>query len=75
MTFYSSSIPTPKAMAIMLITKAIRLINKALLSVSPERVMSMRAVLVSHNDRLMMAPRYLRMGFTVSLSLSGEDYH
>jgi hypothetical protein len=65
----------PKPMAMMLITKAITLMNKALLSVSPDKVMSMSAVLVSHKDRLMMAPRYLRMGFTLSLSSIWDRNH
>ena len=53
----------------MLINRATTLMTIALLNVSPERVMSIRPVLVSHNDRLMMAPKYLRIGITLPLSL------
>ena len=64
----------PKAIANMLITKATALMYKALLSVSPDRVMSISPVLVNHSERLMMAPRYLRIGCTLSLSFSWDNH-
>lgn len=64
----------PAAMARMLITKATALMPNALLSVSPDSVMSISPVLVNHSDRLMMAPRYLRIGCTLSLSFSWDNH-
>ena len=52
----------------MLMNKATALMTIALPSVSPERVISIRPVLVNHSDRLMMAPRFLRIGITLTLS-------
>jgi hypothetical protein len=42
--------------------------------VSPDRVISISPVLVNHSDRLMMAPRYLRIGCTLSLSFSWDNH-
>ena len=61
-------------MARMLIAKATALMYKALSSVSPDRVISISPVLVNHSDRLMMAPRYLRIGCTLSLSFSWDNH-
>jgi hypothetical protein len=64
----------PTAIAIMFIAKATALMYRALLSVSPDRVISISPVLVNHSERLMMAPRYLRMGCTLSLSFSWDSH-
>ena len=66
--------PMPTAMASMLIAKATALMYRALLSVSPDRVISISPVLVNHSERLMMAPRYLRIGCTLSLSFSWDSH-
>jgi len=47
---------------------------RALLSVSPDRVISISPVLVNHSERLMMAPRYLRIDCTLSLSFSWDNH-
>lgn len=54
-----SSTPTPSAIATTLIPSVATLINIALLSASPDRVMSTRPVPEAHRTRDAIAPKYL----------------